>query len=252
MMAAVALGDRGADFPEMMSGRQQQRVAIARALVRLPDLIIANKPTAALDAESGRMVMNIMRDLAVRLGCVVVVETHDDGCSTWPTAVCTWSTATRARSRRHAGEDQDARARPDPMAGVMAVAAGAGGARAGGPAAPPGRPPPPPTPASSPGLGSDRKAASNWSADLRRRRRRRTARPGGLTVRAATCWSCSTATPEMRRVSRRRSAISPMCGCRAATSAPGPSRPTWRRRRARRLSQGGARPLGASRTGPAA
>ena len=78
MLEAVGLGDRGNDFPEMMSGGQQQRVAIARALVRLPDLIIADEPTASLDAESGRLVMNKMRDLAVQLGCVIVIATHDE------------------------------------------------------------------------------------------------------------------------------------------------------------------------------
>ncbi|MES2495950.1 MAG: ATP-binding cassette domain-containing protein [Pseudomonadota bacterium] len=78
MLDAVGLGDRGHDFPEMMSGGQQQRVAIARALVRLPDLIIADEPTAALDSESGRLVMNKMRDLAVQLGCVIMIATHDE------------------------------------------------------------------------------------------------------------------------------------------------------------------------------
>ena len=78
MLTAVGLADRGPDFPERMSGGQQQRVAIARALVRLPDLIIADEPTASLDAESGRLVMEMIRDLAVRLGCVVMVATHDE------------------------------------------------------------------------------------------------------------------------------------------------------------------------------
>jgi putative ABC transport system ATP-binding protein len=78
MLEAVGLGDRGHDFPEQLSGGQQQRVAVARALVRLPDLIMADEPTAALDAESGRMVMNKMRELATQLGCVVIIATHDE------------------------------------------------------------------------------------------------------------------------------------------------------------------------------
>ena len=78
MLEAVGIGDRGADYPEMLSGGQQQRVAIARALVRLPDLIIADEPTASLDAESGRLVMNVMRDLASKLGCVIMIATHDE------------------------------------------------------------------------------------------------------------------------------------------------------------------------------
>ncbi|MEI6160004.1 MAG: ATP-binding cassette domain-containing protein, partial [Roseococcus sp.] len=78
MLDRVGLGERGADFPEGLSGGQQQRVAVARALVRLPDLIIADEPTAALDAESGRRVMTVIRELASKLGCVVLISTHDD------------------------------------------------------------------------------------------------------------------------------------------------------------------------------
>jgi putative ABC transport system ATP-binding protein len=61
-----------------MSGGEQQRVAVARALVRLPDLIIADEPTAALDAASGRLVADLIRGIARKLGCAVIMATHDE------------------------------------------------------------------------------------------------------------------------------------------------------------------------------
>jgi putative ABC transport system ATP-binding protein len=78
MLEAVGLGTRGSDYPENMSGGEQQRVAVARALVRLPDLIIADEPTAALDAASGRLVADLIRGIARKLGCAVIMATHDE------------------------------------------------------------------------------------------------------------------------------------------------------------------------------
>lgn len=78
MLAALGLGDRGRDFPASLSDGQQQRVAIARALVRLPDLIIADEPTASLDAEFCNLAMKVMRDFATRQGCVIIMATHDE------------------------------------------------------------------------------------------------------------------------------------------------------------------------------
>lgn len=78
MLESVGLGTRGKDFPDMLSGGEQQRVAVARALVRMPDLIIADEPTAALDAESGLLVVNLIRKLANMLGCTVIMATHDE------------------------------------------------------------------------------------------------------------------------------------------------------------------------------
>ncbi|MBU0723363.1 MAG: ATP-binding cassette domain-containing protein [Alphaproteobacteria bacterium] len=78
MLEAVGLGGRGADYPENLSGGQQQRVAVARALVRMPDMIVADEPTAALDAESGRKVMEVVRSVASQLGCTVLISTHDE------------------------------------------------------------------------------------------------------------------------------------------------------------------------------
>ena len=61
-----------------MSGGQQQRVAIARALVHEPRLLVCDEPTAALDAHSGRTVMELLRKVAVQPGRAVIVVTHDN------------------------------------------------------------------------------------------------------------------------------------------------------------------------------
>jgi putative ABC transport system ATP-binding protein len=61
-----------------LSGGQKQRVAIARALAGEPDIILADEPTAALDSQSGRVVMEMLSDLARTRGRAVIVVTHDN------------------------------------------------------------------------------------------------------------------------------------------------------------------------------
>jgi putative ABC transport system ATP-binding protein len=64
-------------FPNQLSGGQQQRVAIARALVHNPQIVISDEPTASLDAETGREVMQLLRDVASGADRAVIVVTHD-------------------------------------------------------------------------------------------------------------------------------------------------------------------------------
>jgi putative ABC transport system ATP-binding protein len=65
-------------FPRQLSGGQQQRVAIARALVHEPRLIVCDEPTAALDAKSGRRVMDLLREVALAQDRAVIIVTHDN------------------------------------------------------------------------------------------------------------------------------------------------------------------------------
>lgn len=77
LLRSVGLGDRLRSLPNQLSGGQQQRVAIARALVHDPKLLVCDEPTAALDAASGRTVMELIRNVSVQPDRAVVVVTHD-------------------------------------------------------------------------------------------------------------------------------------------------------------------------------
>ena len=78
ILHAVGLSDKLESLPEQLSGGQQQRVAIARALVHEPRLLVCDEPTAALDAHSGRTVMELLRTVAVQPERAVIVVTHDN------------------------------------------------------------------------------------------------------------------------------------------------------------------------------
>ena len=77
LLERVGLGAKLASRPRELSGGQRQRVAIARAIAGAPPLILADEPTASLDAESGLMITEMLRELARERGHTVVVVTHD-------------------------------------------------------------------------------------------------------------------------------------------------------------------------------
>ena len=77
LLDQVGLAAKRDSFPSDLSGGQKQRVAIARALSGSPSVILADEPTAALDSQSGRNVMEMMHELAHKHGRGVVVVTHD-------------------------------------------------------------------------------------------------------------------------------------------------------------------------------
>jgi putative ABC transport system ATP-binding protein len=64
--------------PRELSGGQKQRVAIARALVNRPKLILADEPTAALDKDAGRNVVNLLKALAKKEEATILIVTHDN------------------------------------------------------------------------------------------------------------------------------------------------------------------------------
>jgi len=78
ILASVGLANRMHQLPNQLSGGQQQRVAIARALVHEPRLLVCDEPTAALDAQSGQTVMELLRRVALQTDRAVIVVTHDN------------------------------------------------------------------------------------------------------------------------------------------------------------------------------
>ncbi|WP_375469174.1 DevA family ABC transporter ATP-binding protein [uncultured Nostoc sp.] len=78
MLGSVGLEEQVDYYPDNLSGGQKQRIAIARALVNRPPLVLADEPTAALDKQSGRDVVEIMQSLAKNQGTTILLVTHDN------------------------------------------------------------------------------------------------------------------------------------------------------------------------------
>ena len=78
LLDQVGLGNKVDSYPADLSGGQKQRIAIARALAGNPPVILADEPTAALDSQSGRAVMDLLQRLAHERGRAVAIVTHDN------------------------------------------------------------------------------------------------------------------------------------------------------------------------------
>ena len=73
----VGLADRAKSKPVQLSGGEGQRVAIARAMVKKPEIVLADEPTANLDAENSHNILHTMEKLNRDLGTTFVFSTHD-------------------------------------------------------------------------------------------------------------------------------------------------------------------------------
>ncbi|HTV46549.1 MAG TPA: ATP-binding cassette domain-containing protein [Stellaceae bacterium] len=77
ILERLGLGHRVDYRPRLLSGGERQRVAIARALVNNPHLVLADEPTAALDRESARKVIDLLKETTVEHQAAVIMVTHD-------------------------------------------------------------------------------------------------------------------------------------------------------------------------------
>jgi putative ABC transport system ATP-binding protein len=74
----LEVGHRKNAFPAQLSGGEAQRVAIARALANRPRIILADEPTAALDSQRARTVIDLLKKVAIEQKAAVIVVTHDE------------------------------------------------------------------------------------------------------------------------------------------------------------------------------
>jgi lipoprotein-releasing system ATP-binding protein len=77
LLSRVALADRAAHRPNMLSGGEQQRVAVARALVMQPALLLADEPTGDLDETTADALHDLLREMHSEHGLTSVIATHN-------------------------------------------------------------------------------------------------------------------------------------------------------------------------------
>lgn len=78
LLQELGLTARQSNYPESLSGGEKQRIAIARALMNDPDIILADEPTASLDANRGHKVVQMIADEVKRKNKAAIMVTHDE------------------------------------------------------------------------------------------------------------------------------------------------------------------------------
>jgi putative ABC transport system ATP-binding protein len=98
----VGLSARSDHYPSQMSGGEQQRVAIARAIVKRPEILLCDEPTGALDAATGRLVLEVLDRVNREMGTSIAVVTHNAPIAQMADRVVTLADGRIAADRRNA------------------------------------------------------------------------------------------------------------------------------------------------------
>lgn len=77
LLENIGLADAGAALPYELSGGEVQRVAVARAIAHSPQVLLADEPTASLDSDTGRNLVQLMFNMGRDQGCTIIIATHD-------------------------------------------------------------------------------------------------------------------------------------------------------------------------------
>ena len=78
LLDRLGLADKARRYPDELSGGQQQRVALARAVAHRPPLVLADEPTGNLDAQTGRVILDLLVELQQEFGTTLVMATHSE------------------------------------------------------------------------------------------------------------------------------------------------------------------------------
>ncbi len=78
LLERLGLSEKRDRFPDELSGGQQQRAALARAVIHRPQLVLADEPTGNLDAQSGRLILDLLVELQRSVGTTVILATHSE------------------------------------------------------------------------------------------------------------------------------------------------------------------------------
>ena len=76
LLDRLGVADKASRYPDELSGGQQQRIAIARAIIHRPALLLADEPTGNLDAQNGRVILNLLDEMRKEFGITMVMATH--------------------------------------------------------------------------------------------------------------------------------------------------------------------------------
>ena len=77
VLASVGLDRHANQFPSQLSGGEQQRVSIARAVAKKPSMLLCDEPTGALDKKTGKQIMDLLHQVVLKNGIMLLIVTHD-------------------------------------------------------------------------------------------------------------------------------------------------------------------------------